>query len=312
VSFVPYLRGATAGYAFESGREPLAGAWGVGGAIVATEVSRRWGTVRHAVAPRLEWRAGTGLAGDGIPWLAYDALDRSSSGLLSAAPAGAWQQLRAAVETRLSSGGADLLRLEVGQDYDVGAGRFAETFAAAAVAWRRLSGDASARFFAVDGRPEGAKVPALPSAALDRFTELRANVSLADRRGDALRAGFIAVGPGGSGALLAGIDPLFDLSPARAGPTAAASAGARVVLGGATLGYDVLFPGRAARVSACVGDGERRVGAWQAQQHAASAAWSSPCRCFRLAATLRVNDCGEIAPSVSLDLGRLAEPRPAR
>jgi LPS-assembly protein len=312
LSVSPYLRGAATGYAFEADLDPSGAAWGIAGAVVATEVARRWGGLRHAIAPRLEWRAGTAVAGGGLGWAAYDELDRTATGLLSAAPPGAWQQLRAAVATRLSAGGALLGRLEVGQDYDLGLGRFAETFAAASLAWRRLKGDAAARFFTVDGRPQPADPPAIPSPALDRFTELRASLAIADGRGDTLRAGFVSVGPGGSGTLLAGIDPLFDLAPAPAGEAASASAGARVRAGGATLGYDVLFPGRAAYVSACTGGGERRVEAWQAQEHAASAAWDSPCRCFRIAAVVRVTDCGDVSYSASLDLGRIGEPRAVR
>ena len=169
------------------------------------------------------------------------------------------------------------------------------------------------RPFAFEDRPEAAPAPRIPSAFLDRFTELRGEASLSDARGDRLRAGFLAVGAGGSGTLLAGIDPLFDLRPAATDATASASAGARVVAGAATLGYDVLFPGRAAYVPACAGGGgERRVEAWQPQQHAASAEWDSPCRCFRIAAVVRVNDCGDVSYSASIDLSRLGEARALR
>lgn len=316
VALTPWLRGAATGYAFEADVAAAGAAWGSGGVALATEVSRRFGEVRHAIAPRLEWRGGTGTEGDGIPGPAYDPFDRPAEGLLSAAPPGAWQQVRGAIETRLVRGGADVARLELGQDYDARLGRFAETFVGAGVAWRRLAGSASARFLAIDGRPEPAPAPRIPSAFLDRFTELRAEASLSDRRGDRLRAGFLAVGPGSSGALLAGLDPLFDLRPAGREPTASASVGARVVAGGASLGYDLVFPAAAGRdeyVPACTGGGgERRVSAWQTQQHAATAAWDSPCRCFRLAAVVRVNDCGDVSYSASIDLTALGEARALR
>ncbi len=312
VSLAPYLRGSAAGYAFEAPVDPRASAWGVAGAVVGTEVSRRLGSVRHAIAPRLEWRAGTAPEGAPPAWLAYDAYDRTGAGLLSAGPPGAWQQLRGALATRLSRGATDLVRLEAGQDLDLRAGRFAESFASGAVSVGRFGADASARFLAFDGRADPSAPSArIPSPLLDRFTELHANVSLADRRGASVRAGFFAVGPGGSGTLVAGIDPLFDLRAAPLDAAAGASAGARVVLGGATLGYDALFPGRATFAQTCTGGPgtERRVGAWQAQQHVASFAWDSPCRCFRVAAVARVTDCGELSATASFDLSRLAAVR---
>ncbi|HEX9051380.1 MAG TPA: LPS-assembly protein LptD [Anaeromyxobacter sp.] len=315
VSLTPYLRGAATAYAFEADHPSTAAAWGVGGVAIATEVSRRFGSIRHAIAPRLEWRAGTASAGEGIPWTGYDALDRSTAGFLSAAPPGAWQQLRGAVETRLAADGADLLRLEVGQDYDARLGRFAETFAGADVAWRGLGVSAAARFLAIDDRPEAAPAAPIPSRFLDRFTELRASASYSDGRGDLLRAGFVSIGPGGSGTLLAGIDPLFDLRPSPMAVAASASAGARVVAGGATLGYDVLFPGRDQYVPSCAAGGPaqgRPVSAWRPQQQVASAVWNSPCRCFRITALVRHDDCGDWSYSASLDLSRLAEARAGR
>jgi LPS-assembly protein len=314
LSLAPYVRGAATGYAFEADRAAIGDAWAVGGVAVATEVSRRFGAIRHAILPRLEWRAGTGSTGDELGWPAYDAFDRSGTGILSAAPPGAWQQLRGSVETRLSREGADLARLELGQDYDVRLGRFGETFAALDVAWKRLAASASARVFAFDDRPYPAPPARIPSAFLDRFTELRASASLSDGRGDVVRAGFMSVGSGGSGNLLAGIDPLFDLRSAATQPSASTSVGARVVASAATLGYDVLFPGRAAYVQACSGGGgERRVEAWHPQQHVVSAVWDSPCRCFRVAAVVRWNDCGDRPTGrLTIDLGRGGDPRAVR
>jgi LPS-assembly protein len=317
VSLAPWARGAAAAYAFETGRESDEGAWAVGGAVLATEVSRRFGALRHAIAPRLEWRAGTRAAGDDLDFPAYDALDRSGTGLLASGPAGPWSQLRAAVETRLSRGEADLLRLEVGQDYDVRSGRFAETFVTAATAAGRLSAAATARFLAVDGR--GEPVPSAPASPfpasdlLDRFTELRASLAVADRRGDQLRAGFLSVGPGGSGLLVAGIDPLFDLRPG-ADRQGWATLGTSLVAGGARLDYDAQLYGRVQDVPTCsAGGGTRRVEGWQASQHAASVSWDSPCRCFRVAARASVNDCGKLSSlGVVLDLSGLGASRGVR
>lgn len=318
VSLSPWVRGAAVGYAFEGGDGPRANAWGTGGMALGTELSRRFGSVRHAVAPRVEWRAGTPAAGAPLPWLAHDAFDRTGMGLLSSAPAGAWQQLRAAVETRLSREGVDLVRLEAGQDLDLRRGRFAETFVSANGSIGRVAAGASARFFALGGRGvAGEAVPAVPSRFLDRVSELGATLSVSDRRGDALTAGFFSVGPGGSGRLAAGLDPLFDLRPAATEATASASLGARVVLGGATLGYDAALRGRDAVVGACPGSAEptRRVSAGDLQQQVGSFIWDSPCRCFRVIAAVRANDCtrslGDVSYSASIDLSRFAAARQA-
>jgi LPS-assembly protein len=295
----------------------------VAGVALGTEVSRRFGAVRHAIAPRVEWRAGTAAQGSPLPVPAYDAFDRSaallsSSGApsLSAAPSGVWRQLRAAVETRLARDGADLARLELGQDADLRRGRFGETFAAASASVGRVAAGASARFLALDGRGiEGEPVPVVRSRLLDRFTELAATLSMSDRRGDSLGVGFFSVGPGGSGVLGAGLDPLFDLRPAATQPAAFGTVGARVVLGGATLGYDATLHGRDALVAPCTAGDPRPVSAGEVQQHAASFVWDSPCRCFRVLAQVRVNDCarslGDVQYSASIDLSRLAAARQA-
>ncbi len=316
VTFAPYLRGTATGHGLEGASGSRASGWGVAGAALATEVSRRFGGVRHVVAPRLEWRSGTTLEGDPLPWIAYDVHDRTEAGSLSAGPAGAWDQLRAAVATRLTRGAVDLFRLEIGQDLDLRRGRFGESFSSASAALGPLGVEASARFLAFDGRGDPSEpVPRISSTFLDRFTELGANARLAHGRAS-IHAGFFAVGPGGSGRLTAGIDPLFDLRAAPFDASAAATAGAQVVLGPATLGYDVSFHGRAAFVPSCPGvPGERRVDAWQAQRHVANLAWDSPCRCFRVAVALSLNDCADsirdLGFKASIDLSRLGAAKPS-
>ncbi len=308
-SLTPYVTGTAVGYAFEADHGPTASAWGMGGVALATEVSRRFGQLRHAIAPRLEWRAGTASAGEGIAWYAYDLYDRTGAGALTAAPPGVWQQLRAAVETRLSRGSADLVRVELGQDYDLRLDRFGETFGRADLTWRRLSLSASARAFAFEARPYPTPSPVIPSTFLDKFTELGASASISDVRGDLVRAGFYSIASGGSGNLLTGIDPLFDLRPI-ATESATASVGARAVWSGATLGYDVLLYGRDTYAPPCTGGGSaRQVQAWHPQQQAATAVWDSPCHCFRVAAVVRLNDCGDWSYSATLDLSHLAAPR---
>jgi LPS-assembly protein len=311
VTVAPFVRAAALGYGFDAERDPAASAWGVGGAVVETEISRRYGRLRHAILPRLEWRAGTRAAGEVLPFPAYDAHDRSGAALLSATPDRSFQQLRVTVETRLRGEGTTVARAELGQDADLRAGRFAETTAAVGIAAGPVAADARASFFALDVRPAAARAARIPSD-LDRFTELRASIAVQDRRGDGVRAGFLAIGPGGSGTLVAGIDPLFDLRPAPRDVAATATVGVSATAGAARIAYDALLPGRAAYVQSCSGrpGEERRVGAVQVQQHAASLAWQSTCRCFRLVATVRVNDCAkdiaDASYSVALDLAGLA------
>jgi LPS-assembly protein len=310
ISVAPYLRGATAGYSFEASRAALASAWGVGGIAVGTEVSRRFGELRHAIAPSLELRGGTAAAGDRLPWLAWDALDRTGAGLLSSGPPGAWEQLRASVATRLSRGAVDLVRLEAGQDFDVRRGRFAETFVSAAAGTGGFSADASARFLAVDGReqPVPPVVPVAPSRVLDRFTDLRASASATDRRGDSVHAGLASIGQGGSGLLVAGLDPLFDLRPAPFDATASVGAGARAVLGPATIGYDINLAARQV-IAPCRDGSTRQLSTLAPQDQRATFVWNSPCRCFRIVAYASLNSCGEYAWDVSIDIPQLASAR---
>jgi LPS-assembly protein len=306
LTIAPFVRGAALGYGFDEGLDPAGSAWGVVGAVLETEVSRRFGKVRHAIAPRLEWRAGTDASGEVLAFPAYDPYDRSAAGLLSAAP-GPFQQLRASVETTLEGPGTGFARALLGQDLDLREGELAETFAALTVATGPVSADARASFFA-NGRSEPVPLPPshIPSG-LDDFTAIRAAISARDRRGNEVHVGFLSVGPGGAGALVAGIDPIFDV---RAGPieaSASATAGVRLALGDARLGYEALLPGRATFVPSCVAEGaERRVGAFQVQQHSASLGWDSSCRCFRIDVIVRVNDCGERGFRASIDLGALA------
>ncbi len=304
LSVTPYVRGGAATYAFEAAQDPSSNAWGVAGAALSTELSRRFGAVRHAIAPRFEWRAGTAAAGGALPWPAYDLLDRSAAGLLSAAP-GAFSQARAAIETRLEIRGVEVAKIEAGQDLDLRSGRFAETFGAAAMAAGPFRADASVRALALDERATPA-VPAPVPSPLDRFTELRASAGIADRRGDAVSAGFFSIGSGGSGLLVAGLDPLFDLRPGGVEPSAGASGAVRIVAGSATLGYDMQVRGPNQMTPLCSGGALRRAQTWEVAQHMASVRWASRCRCFRIVANLGVNDCGNFSYHASIDLSALA------
>jgi LPS-assembly protein len=312
----PFARGAVVGYAFEgsAAEDPSANAWGIAGARLETAVGRRYGAAHHRISPRVEWRIGSDRVGQATLESAYDAFDRPVLDpvsepwpVLSAAPRGRFHQLRAAVDTRLSVRGSDALRLELGQDFDLEAGRFGETFANGAVRAGPFALDAAARFLAIDGRTEPVPVTGKTprtSSPLDRLTELRATASVADRRGDSLRLGLLSIGRGSSGALVVGLDPLFDLRPAPMEAVAQGNAGVTGRMGGATATYDVLFPGRP-EVRQCPGEAAREVGALHIQQHVASVAWESLCRCFSAAAFVSVDDCGDVSYRATLDLSRL-------
>ena len=252
--------------------------------------------------------------------------------ILSAAPEGQFHQLRAALRNRLTLRGVDVLDLTVGQDVDLELGRAGETFVTGVTRIGPLTLDGTARGFAISSRPGGSAIPVPrttcpgpqqgpvdcttpgafvpqeipPARFLDHFTELRANATLADPRGDVLHVGILSVGEGASSTLVAGLDPLFDLRAAPVAPTSQGSAGARAVLGPAILGYDVLFPGRPLNnIPTCSGNGVRSLDAFHIQQHVASFSWNSPCNCFRVIARVNVNDCGGFAPYLAIELSQL-------
>jgi LPS-assembly protein len=303
VTVAPYVRGAGVAYSFDVGERPAAEGWGVAGAVVQTEVSRRFGDLRHLIAPRIEWRGGSDAYGHRLAYRAYDPFDRTSVGLLSAA-AGPFQQLRLSVASRLEGPQRTLLSAEVGQDADLRAGRWSEAFAKLGAGVGPLGADASARFYPIDPRPGTAPPSQIPSK-LDRLSELQANLALQDRRGDAFKVGFLSVGPGGSSALVTGLDPLFDARALGIDPGASATVGLRAALGPARVGYDAVLPGRATMVGSCVDStAQRRVEPMQVQQHTATLGWESPCHCFNFTAHLAMNDCRSLTYGFSLDLSR--------
>jgi LPS-assembly protein len=314
----PWLRGAASGYAFDAAVDPLANAWGVAGATVETELSRRFGALKHAVVPRLEWRAGTAVAGRALPGFAYDGWDRvgeTPSGaagtfaaprLLSAAPTGAFHQGRASVETRLDGPAGQLLRLELGQDLDLRSGRLAETFATARASLGPLSAEGVARYAGFATRESSR-----PGTPTDDWTEVTGALRLKTARGADLHASLRSVGAGGPASVQGGVDALFDLRPTPLPLTSQTSVGFRLPLGPATVGYDVLFPGRDVTAPACRDAGAtRELSALHVQQHAASFLWDSPCHCFRLTARVKLNDCDGFDPrSASFDVAIDLSPR---
>lgn len=332
----PWLRGRALGYTFADGASPQAlDAWASGGVAVSTRLGRTFGEgtgrLRHDVEPRVEWRAGSGLLGPTLPAYAYDDLDRSGAPAtpclspapavasgpclplrnLSAAPPGAWSQLRLAVRNRLVAPAGPLSRtafdLDLGQDFDLSRGALAETWASGSVQAGPVTAGLGARFLTFGaGPPAGSWTPARGSW-LDAFTELRADLALDFAPGDRVHAGLLALGAGASGRLRAGEDPLFDDRPLPFAAQAQGSAGARVrVAGGLDLSYESLFNVRPVMAPGCSAD--RAPVEWgpHVQQHVAVLGWNSPCKCWRAAVRVRVSDCGDLGVGATIDLGELA------
>ncbi len=326
LSVMPWVRGAVLGYVFDASQAARANGWWVTGLELSTLLSRRYGTVRHVLEPRVEWLLASPVMGRPLPAFGYDGWDRADATppgagasfvaprYASAAPPGRSNQLRLALASWLHSPDFALLRGEVGQEVDLGRGKLAEGYVSAAATRGYVTGEADVRFWTA-GRPDAAFQPQ-PVAWLDRFSELRLRLSVEDGRGDDLHGGLLAFGPGGSGRIGAGVDSLFDARPisirsldqalgAVAGAEALASAtmGAKVRIGPASFGYDVLLPARTTEVSACQAGGPpRTIDPWHVQQQNAWAQWDSPCRCFKLRVAVGVSDCGGI-PSFKVDLG---------
>lgn len=327
VRLEPYLRGAAVGYAYDAAVDDALARWAVYGASAELQLSRRFGAVLHDLVPRVEVRGGTRRFGADAPVPAYDVWDRVPDQRpllvapapgeplvalapwrrLSAAPEGAFTQLRVALENRLAAPGLTL-QLGLGQDADLRAGRLAESWVRAVATSGPVALDLSTRFLALDSwRDEREAEVGAPRyrSWLDALTEARATLEARDRRGDRVHASILAYGQGGSGLLAAGVDPLFDLRPLASEATAQGAAGARVVIGAATLGYDALLPLRP--VDVADGADVRHLSGWTVQQHTVSFEWSSPCRCFAARALVRLDDRGEVTGySATLDLSRLA------
>ncbi|MFT3915643.1 MAG: LPS-assembly protein LptD [Anaeromyxobacteraceae bacterium] len=292
VALSPFVRGAALTYSGAQGGQV---AWGVVGAAASTEVARRFGELRHAVGARAEWRLGSATVGDAPAFPAFDAFDRVQTpdaapadcaflarqgcSTLTAAPPGRFQQLRLAVDTRLSLGGVTLAKLTVGRDFDLEAGRAAEAFASGAVGVGPVHAEVTTRF---------------PS--LDRPAELGARLDLGDRKGNLLHAEYHLVRGSGGGLQTAGLDVLFDPRPRLLEDAAGAVLGGQLALGPALLGYEARFPGRSGLTQArCGANPTRNLGATELYEQVGRLGWESPCHCFRAAVQVEVDACGNFA-----------------
>ena len=325
LALTPWARGAALGYLFDSDQSARVNAWWVGGLQLSTLLSRRYGAWRHVLEPRVEWMLTSPVSGTALPAFGYDEWDRGAAvpvattsafvapRYAAAAPPGRSNQLRVSLASWLHAPDALLVRGEVGQEFDLGRGVLAEGYVSAAASRGYVTGEADLRFWTA-GRPDPAPQP--PHASwLDRFSELRLLLSLGDGRGDDLHGGLLAFGPR-SGRIGTGVDTLFDSRPISIRPLdqsggssnasealASATLGAKLRIGPASFGYDVLLPARTIEVGSCQAGGPpRTIGPWHLQQQSGWAEWNSTCNCFKLKVAVGVNDCGGI-PSFKVELG---------
>lgn len=324
ISVEPYVRGSVLGYAFDAARGPEAAGWGIAGISTSAEVARRFGALEHRIVPRVELLAGTGAwrANRGDPFPAYDQWDRIEperlapvAGVtapqpvvqkLSAAPEGGYTQLRTTLENRLDAGPAGQVRLQVGQDLDVRRGRPAETSASMQASKGPFTADADVRFLAFGGRPP--LTAGWTHSWLDEFTRLHAGVAVHDARGDALRASLDSAGAGAVGAEGAGVDALFDLRSSGAAPDGWFNAGARVVLGGASLDYAMKLAGREVPgVVLCANGRTRTLRAGGLAQQTAVLTWDSPCHCFVARVRGSFDACGDPSLGFEVDLSKMLQ-----
>jgi LPS-assembly protein len=321
VSLEPWIRGVASEYAFDAAPSTTA-AWGVGGLTLSTELARKYGTVEHRLAPRLEVLGGTAVwrpAGAG-PFPAYDVWDRTEPERpatvdgapavivqqLSAAPSGDYGQLRFVLGNRLS-GKRGTLALDVGQDADIRRGKLAESFVALNAARGPFSADADVRFLAFGGGPP--LTPGWQPSWLDGFTRLHVGAGVHDARGDALRFSLDSTGPGAVGRQNAGVDALFDLRSAGVPPDAWWRGGARVVLGGASLEYAIRLTAREYPNLQCTNGTvtTNHLDAGRPYEQTGVLAWDSPCHCFvaRLRATR--DACDNMTYGFDLDLSKMLQ-----
>lgn len=334
----PWVRGSSLGYAFAAGQGSRLASYGTAGLTLSTQLERVFGTgegrIRHLLEPRVEWRAGSGVSGGPLAAYAYDELDGSpiapgtpctTGGVdgraclplrtLSAVPQGPWSQMRVAVRNRLLAPAGSLSRsvldLDVGQDLDLSRGALSESFVRAALSLGPLRTDLLARFRAFGAPAPVGTWPARLPSWLDRFTEIRGNVRLDDGRGDEVHLGLLALASGASGAARAGLEPLFDPSPAPLEAVGQGNAGGHVrVLGGLDLTYEAIFNARTLYGGV---DAQGRVVPIEPhlQQQVFGVAWDSPCKCFKVGAGVRFLEGFSQGPFFSwiLEIGNFSTSR---
>jgi len=326
VSLEPFLRGAVNGYAFDA-RGSSATAWGLAGLSASSVFFRRFGAVEHRIVPRLEFLGGPApwRANPGDPFPAYDLWDRIEADRtvpvevapgqepvpvsvvqkLSAAPEGAYGQVRASVESRLDAPGGGQFVLALGQDLDARSGQLAETSASLHAAKGPVSADASGGLLAFGGRPP--LTEGWAPSWLDEFTQLHINVNAHDKRGDALRASLDSTASGAVGAQAAGVDALFELRSTGSPPDAWYGAGAKVPIGTAALDYSVRLTARQYPSVQCANSGATRngVGTGHVYLQTAVFTWDSPCHCLNAFVRASLDLCDDLSFAFGVDLSKI-------
>jgi len=330
LGFEPWLAATGAAYAFDQAVPAQVDARAVAGLDFTSRFSRTFGEgtkrIRHDIEPRLALVAGTAQAGPGLPNYAYDEYDVSAPlpGLvsgepyvpvrrsLSATPNGeAFSQLQLSLRNRVSFPAGLLsqttLDLTLGQDFDVGSGRFSETWLQAALSEGLFSTSVTARVLALGSRTQGSGpvTTTQPDSFFDAFSSLEAYARLADKRGDDVHAGFIAVGKGGSPRLAAGLEPLFDPRPLAFDGLASGSMGVVAKVSGGTLSYDAFYYARdlAPAQLPCAATSPNP----HVYQHVGTLVWDSPCHCWKLGVTLVENECTGLTYKLLMDFSSLTE-----
>ena len=343
----PWVTGTAAGYVFDTGASPsLLDAWATGGAVLSTRLERLYGSgetaLRHVIEPRVEWRGGTAVSGPALPAYAYDELDAApalpgapcvspaSLGLsgvagpclplrtLASTVPGGYSQLRLALRNRVSgpaTGGTTSvtrLDLDLGQDFDLAAGRLGETWIWGGVGWGPVTGTLLARFYAFGASPPPGSWAPLNPSWLDHFTDARLDLSASDARGDKVAVGFLALGSSASAIAKAGIDPLFDPRPIPYQAFAQATGTIKIhVLGGLDAQWDTLisvrslvtFPGGVSNpYTSSTTPAASPPGFLQ---NTFTASWTSPCECWRALVRVQVAQDGYYNVSGAVDLSQL-------
>jgi LPS-assembly protein len=278
-------RGDLSAYAPVVGEGPrFSELWGraTAGVWAGTELSRVYGqgdeALRHSIAPRLELRASTPELGERNEvegFLAavdeYDLYQRAADPALL--------QGIASVTTRLTrKSGGDLLRLELGQGIDFGAGTLGDSFGRISVGTRYATMGAGARF----------------DVEANEFAAVGARLGLRDGRGDTLSLTYDRLSANGTDRMRAGLDDLF-------GPAAAAQGrsfdqigiDAGIRLWNMTLRYGVrLLPTAEEKVL----------------QHVGAVSIGSACDCWKLSASMTYSPNVLTSPArffLTLDLKNL-------
>ncbi len=331
----PWVAGNGAGYLFGSDAQPaLASGWVAGGAVLRTSISRTFGSgadaLRHDIEPRVEWRASTAIGGTPLPAYAYD--ERDAAPVLPGAPCrgppsgvsggclplrtlsanipGGFDQMRISLRNRLVGPAKDapsstLLDLDLGIDLDLAGGKVGESFVRAAAGWGPLQGLLLTRFLAFGAVPPEGSWGSLDPGFLDRFTEIRFDLAAADKRGDRLSLGFLALSSTASATLKAGLDPLFDPRPVPFQSFGQGTAGLKVhVAGGLDVQWDTLFSVRTVYATPCGGGTSVQTGPAM-QQNTFAAIWDSPCKCWKALVKVQVSQCGYYSVSAGLDLSAI-------